>query len=209
MTHLHIRVPTKTRLHELKMAWFFRNSLGSIFDDYSEFILFNKICSETNYISEHDINTLFRPPCLGRNLLRGGGPKYKNPTYVGKFCEKCPHYVPSDWVWAPKEKTFSSRSWRTDQEWVMTKSRIISRLAWSNSVDKYSLWNWPLCLNLKIWRGYRLEKSARRTTSKRILQWQLFLNSFGSRRKPHNSSKNEAYFHITTLLYVHHRNWYS
>lgn len=23
MTHLHIRVPTKTRLHELKMAWFF------------------------------------------------------------------------------------------------------------------------------------------------------------------------------------------
>ena len=29
---------------------------------------------------------------------------------------------------------------------------------------------------------------------------QLFLNSFGSRRKPHNSSKNEAYFHITTLL---------
>lgn len=134
MTHLHIRVPTKTRLHELKMAWFFRNSSGSIFDDYSKFILFNKICSETNYISEHDINTLFRPPCLGRNLFRGGT------TYVGKFCEKCPHYVPSDWVWAPKEKTFSSRSWRTDQEWVMTKSRIISRPAWSNSVDKYSLW---------------------------------------------------------------------
>ena len=68
MTHLHIRVPTKTRLHELKMAWFFRNSLGSIFDDYSKFIIFNKIFSETNYISEHDINTLFRPPCLGRNL---------------------------------------------------------------------------------------------------------------------------------------------
>lgn len=68
MTHLHIRVPTKTRLHELKMAWFFRNSLGSIFDDYSKFILFNKIFSETNYISEHGINTLFRPPCLGRNL---------------------------------------------------------------------------------------------------------------------------------------------
>lgn len=43
MTHLHIRVPTKTRLHELKMAWFFRNSLGSIFDDYSKFIIFNKI----------------------------------------------------------------------------------------------------------------------------------------------------------------------
>ena len=68
------------------------------------------------------------------------GQSIKNPTYVGKFCEKCPHYVPSDWVWAPKEKTFSSRSWRTDQEWVMTKSRIISRPAWSNSVDKYSLW---------------------------------------------------------------------
>lgn len=82
MTNLHIRIPTKTRLYELKMACFFRNSSGSIFDDYSKFILFNKICSETNYISEHDINTLFRPPCLGRNLFRGGGPKYKNKIHI-------------------------------------------------------------------------------------------------------------------------------
>ena len=85
MTHLHIRVPTKTRLHELKMAWFFRNNSGSIFDDYSKFILFNKICSETNYVSEHDIILCFDLRVWEEIYEEAEGQSIKNPTYVGKI----------------------------------------------------------------------------------------------------------------------------